>query len=279
MSLGTQAKPYGKLLDYEQFIDHQIQRTRMRIKVTDIITASLTLVVGFLAVLFLEVIFDHVFGLPLFLRRRDPGDRADGCLRVCSHARRNAIHAANQRDLRGQDDRERRRVVQEQPDQLPRAARKSGPVVEGDHGDSGSAGRQRSGARRGRHGREPAAFDADFLRALGGDRGLLPVRGLHAQEHSRLDPASVSGRSDPAHQHAAREHQAGDRPRAVEGRRRRARALFRRRAGNFAPTASCCISASTAASFTPSASLPPATIPTIRGCIRSQTCSKAWTIT
>ncbi len=69
MSLGTQAKPYGKLLDYEQFIDHQIQRTRMRIKVTDIITASLTLVVGFLAVLFFEVIFDHVFGLPLFLRR------------------------------------------------------------------------------------------------------------------------------------------------------------------------------------------------------------------
>jgi hypothetical protein len=69
MSLGTQAKPSGKLLDYEQFIDHQIQRTRRRIKVTDIITASLTLLVAFLAVLFLEVIFDHVFGLPLLLRR------------------------------------------------------------------------------------------------------------------------------------------------------------------------------------------------------------------
>ena len=69
MSSGTQAKPYGKLLDYEQFIDHQIQRTRTRIKVTDIITASLTLVVAFLAVLFLEVVFDHVFGLPLVLRR------------------------------------------------------------------------------------------------------------------------------------------------------------------------------------------------------------------
>ncbi len=69
MSLGTQAKPSGKLLDYEQFIDHQIQRTRRRIKVTDIITASLTLLVAFLAVLFLEVVFDHFFGLPLLLRR------------------------------------------------------------------------------------------------------------------------------------------------------------------------------------------------------------------
>ena len=69
MSLGTQAKPYGKLLDYEQFIDHQIQRTRTRIKVTDIITASLTLLVAFLAVLFFEVILDHIFGLPLLLRR------------------------------------------------------------------------------------------------------------------------------------------------------------------------------------------------------------------
>ena len=69
MSLGAQVKPSGKLLDYEQFIDHQIQRTRRRIKVTDIITACLTLLVAFLAVLFLEVVFDHVFGLPLLLRR------------------------------------------------------------------------------------------------------------------------------------------------------------------------------------------------------------------
>ena len=69
MSSGTQAKAYGKLLDYEQFIDHQIQRTRNRIKVTDIITAGLTMLVAFLAVLFLEVVLDHVFGLPVVLRR------------------------------------------------------------------------------------------------------------------------------------------------------------------------------------------------------------------
>ncbi len=39
MTLGTQTKPYGKLLDYEQFIDHQINRTRKRIKLNDIQTA------------------------------------------------------------------------------------------------------------------------------------------------------------------------------------------------------------------------------------------------
>ena len=69
MSSATQAKPHGKLLDYEQFIDHQIQRTRTRIKVTDIITASLTLLVAFLGVLFLEVVLDHVVGLHVALRR------------------------------------------------------------------------------------------------------------------------------------------------------------------------------------------------------------------
>ena len=55
MTVGTQAQPFGKLLDYEQFIDHQLQRTRRRIKLTDIATACLTLLVGFLGVLFLEV--------------------------------------------------------------------------------------------------------------------------------------------------------------------------------------------------------------------------------
>ncbi|HKI21141.1 MAG TPA: hypothetical protein VKA15_24830, partial [Isosphaeraceae bacterium] len=69
MTLGTQTQPYGKLLDYEQFIDHQLARTRARIKLTDIITAGLTLLVGFLAVLFLEVVLDHIVGLPLLLRR------------------------------------------------------------------------------------------------------------------------------------------------------------------------------------------------------------------
>ena len=37
-SLGTQAG--GKLLDYEQFIDHQIGLTRARIKMTDVLISS-----------------------------------------------------------------------------------------------------------------------------------------------------------------------------------------------------------------------------------------------
>ncbi len=69
MTLGTQSQPHGKLLDYEQFIDHQLNRTRARIKFTDIATACLILAAGFLAVLFLEVVLDHVVGLPLLLRR------------------------------------------------------------------------------------------------------------------------------------------------------------------------------------------------------------------
>jgi len=69
MTLGTQSQPHGKLLDYEQFIDHQLSRTRARIKFIDIMTAGLVLLVGFLGVLFLEVVLDHVVGVPLFLRR------------------------------------------------------------------------------------------------------------------------------------------------------------------------------------------------------------------
>src|SRR5437868_12693615 len=68
MTLGTQTQPYGKLLDYEQFIDHQLQRTRKRIKLTDIATACLTLLVSFLGVLFLEIVLDHVVGMPFWLR-------------------------------------------------------------------------------------------------------------------------------------------------------------------------------------------------------------------
>src|SRR5882757_9440342 len=67
MALGTQ--PVGKLLDYEQYIDHQIRRTRARIKVTDILTACLILGTAALGLLFLEVILDHGFGLPVWFRR------------------------------------------------------------------------------------------------------------------------------------------------------------------------------------------------------------------
>jgi hypothetical protein len=68
MTVGTQAQPFGKMLDYEQFIDHQLQRTQRRIKLTDVATACLILLVGFLGVLFLEVVFDHLFGMPYWLR-------------------------------------------------------------------------------------------------------------------------------------------------------------------------------------------------------------------
>ena len=51
MTLGTQTQPYGKLLDYEQYIDHQLGRTRARIKITDVVTASLILVAAVLGVL------------------------------------------------------------------------------------------------------------------------------------------------------------------------------------------------------------------------------------
>ncbi len=69
MTLGTQTQAYGKLLDYEQFIDHQLARTQSRIKLTDVITASLTLLVAFLSILFLEVVLDHAVGLPILLRQ------------------------------------------------------------------------------------------------------------------------------------------------------------------------------------------------------------------
>ncbi len=68
MAVGTQSQSFGKLLDYDQFIEHQLQRTRRRIKLTDIATACLTLLVGFLGVLFLEIVLDHMMGMPYWLR-------------------------------------------------------------------------------------------------------------------------------------------------------------------------------------------------------------------
>src|SRR4051794_36584045 len=67
MALGTQ--PVGKLLDYEQYIEHQIARTRARIKMTDVLTACLVLATAVLGVFFVEVVLDHAVGLPLWLRR------------------------------------------------------------------------------------------------------------------------------------------------------------------------------------------------------------------
>jgi hypothetical protein len=67
MALGTQAR--GKLLDYEEFIDHQLRRTRTRIKMTDLLTAVLLLVTAGLAILFVEVLLDHAFALPVWCRQ------------------------------------------------------------------------------------------------------------------------------------------------------------------------------------------------------------------
>ena len=67
MALGMQAS--GKVLDYDQFIEHQVDRTRKLIRTTDIATAALILTVALLAALFLEIVADHVFGLPIWLRR------------------------------------------------------------------------------------------------------------------------------------------------------------------------------------------------------------------
>jgi hypothetical protein len=67
MALGTQTQ--GKLLDFEQYIDHQLGQTRARIKMTDVLTAGMILVASALGVLFLEVVLDHIFGLPLIVRQ------------------------------------------------------------------------------------------------------------------------------------------------------------------------------------------------------------------
>src|SRR4051794_13985046 len=67
MALGTRS--YGKMLDYEQYIDHQLGLTRARIKITDVLTAAVTLATAILAVLFLEVVLDHLIGLPFWFRR------------------------------------------------------------------------------------------------------------------------------------------------------------------------------------------------------------------
>ena len=96
MTLGAQTKPHGKLLDYEQFIDHQLERTRTRIKLTDIMTASLTMLVAFLAALFVEVVLDHVFGLPLLFRWIVLAVGRGGCLRVSGPAGRDAALATDQ---------------------------------------------------------------------------------------------------------------------------------------------------------------------------------------
>ncbi len=67
MASGTQV--HGKLLDYEQYIDHQLNLTRTRIKMTDVLTSAVILVAAVLCALFVEVVLDHQLGLPFLVRQ------------------------------------------------------------------------------------------------------------------------------------------------------------------------------------------------------------------
>ena len=57
------------MLTYEQFIDHQLRRTRARIKINDFMAAGLLLLAALITVLFVEVVLDHLVGLPFWSRR------------------------------------------------------------------------------------------------------------------------------------------------------------------------------------------------------------------
>ena len=66
MALGTQTP--GKMFEYEQYIDYQISQTQAKIRMTDVLTAAVTLIAVALGVLFLEILLDHMVGLPTWLR-------------------------------------------------------------------------------------------------------------------------------------------------------------------------------------------------------------------
>ena len=51
MALGTQTP--GKMFEYEQYIDYQISQTQAKIRMTDVLTAAVTLSAVALGVLFL----------------------------------------------------------------------------------------------------------------------------------------------------------------------------------------------------------------------------------
>ncbi len=66
MAVGT--RPTGKMLEYEQYIDHRLTQTRAKIKSTDVVTAVVTLITVALGLLLLEVVLDHALGLPFVVR-------------------------------------------------------------------------------------------------------------------------------------------------------------------------------------------------------------------
>ncbi len=238
MALGTQ--PVGKLLDYEQYIEHQIRRTRARIKMTDMLTAGLILARRRSGVLFLEVVLDHIVRPAALVpadhplvgpdRRRGVRRRSGSCCPLLGRV--NGLYAArtieeadpafknsliNYLDLRRHRDEISKAVL---------AAVEAKAVNDLTQVEIDTVVNQRR-------------LSQMAYVLLGRRRALLPLRGDDAQEHPRLDPPRLARRRRPADQHPARQHQARRRPRAVAGRRRGARRRSRSRSRGRAPAASC----------------------------------------
>ncbi|WP_169976516.1 DUF4175 family protein [Tautonia rosea] len=68
MALGTEPQQQGRMLDYEQFVDHQLHLTRSRIRATEVFTALVVMITGILGLLLLEIVLDHWIGLPWSVR-------------------------------------------------------------------------------------------------------------------------------------------------------------------------------------------------------------------
>ncbi|WP_158633438.1 DUF4175 family protein, partial [Tautonia sociabilis] len=70
MALGTEPRPSqgGRMLDYEQFVDHQLHQTRSRIRATEVFTAVVVMATVVLGILLLEIVLDHWVGLPRAIR-------------------------------------------------------------------------------------------------------------------------------------------------------------------------------------------------------------------
>ena len=240
MTLGTRSQPQGKLLDYEQFIDHQLNRTRTRIKFIDIMTACLILLAGFLGVLFLEVVLDHAVGLPLLLRRLVLAAGLSAAATFSAFKivmpllrRVNGIYAA--RTIEDADPDFKNSLINYLELRRHRASMskaimatlESRAVTDLTHVEVDNVVNQ--------HRMLKAVYAISGLL-----RDLFAVRHFLAQEHLRLDAPGVSGRRLPPDQHPARQHQARQRPRSFGSRRRRARDVFRARRGGpaeegFAP--------------------------------------------
>ena len=145
-----ESQPGGKLLEFEQYIDYQLDRTRSKIRMTDMVTSAIFLVAVALAVLFLEILLDHLFGLPPWLRVAIlvvGGSAAIGygywgivrpLLRRVNH-----YYAAR-------DDRGHRSQLQEQPDHVSRPPPPQAGGSQVDHGRPGEQGRPRPVGDRGR---------------------------------------------------------------------------------------------------------------------------------